>query len=163
MPKPASEAAANYREPDFEKIMNKPITPLQEHFLDWVLAKTGITFPTKKEEAAFAEGIRIGTALRGVHQASPENQERLAQAKADAEAAAKAEAAAPAPAKAAKATPTATKAAPAKVAKTTKAAPAKATPAKATPEAARPPAKKATKRAPAKAAVTVVPDDEAPF
>jgi|SRR4051812_47462902 hypothetical protein len=158
MPKPASEAAANYREPDFEKIMNKPITPLQEHFLDWVLVKTGITFPTKKEEAAFAEGIRIGTALRGVHQASPENQERLAQAKADAEAAAKAEAATPAPAKAAKATPPATKVAPAKAAKATKAAPAKATS-----ETARPPAKKATKRAPAKAAVTVVSDDEAPF
>jgi hypothetical protein len=156
MPKPASQAAAGYQEPDFAAIVAKPPTALQEHFHTWVLEKTEYDPAKAKTKAeAFAEGIRIGTALRGVHQASPENQERLAEAKAAREAAAAV--AEPKPAKAA------AKAAPAKAA-------AKAAPAK---KAAAPPAEapQATKRAPAKKApgrkatpaVVVSEDDEAPF
>lgn len=153
-----SVAAKNYQEPDFEAILNKPPTSLQEHFSDWVVAKTGITFQTKKEEAAFREGLRIGTALRGVHQASPENQERLAEARARAAEAAQEAAAAPAPAKAAAPPAKVAKAAPAKVAKATKAAP----PAEAAPPAKRAPAKKTGGRRPA-AQAAVQRDDEAPF
>jgi hypothetical protein len=155
MSKPPSLAAANYKEPDFAAVVAKPLTPLQEHFLDWVLEKTEITFPTKKEEAAFAEGVRIGVALRGSHQASPENQERMAEARAAAEAAAAAaEAEAEAEVTPAKAAP-AKKTAPAKA---TKAAPAKATPVTEQKPVKRAPAKKAPPR---KAAVAT--DDEAPF
>jgi hypothetical protein len=159
MPKPASLAAKNYKEPDFAAIVAKPLSSLQEHFLAWVLDKTGITFATKKEEAAFAEGIRIGVALRGVHQASPENQERLEAARVAAEEAREAEAAAPAPAKATKAAAAPAKAA---AAKATKAA--KATPAAAPAEEVRParrPAKKAGGRRPTATATAT--DDEAPF
>lgn len=168
----ASIAAANYVEPDFQVIVDKPMSSLQEHFADWVVTKTGLTFQTKKEEAAFREGLRIGTALRGVHQTSPENQERLAAARARAAEILAAKEAAPAPVKAvktaapAKAAPAkATKAAPAKAtkaAKATKTAPAKTPPAEVEPPAKRAPAKKTGGRRPA--AQTTAPDpDEAPF
>jgi hypothetical protein len=151
MSKPESLAAKNYTEPDFAALVAKPISALQEHFLEWVLDKTGITFPTKKEEAAFAEGVRVGTILRGIHQASPENQERLAQAKAARDAAAQAEAATPAP----------PKAAPAKAAKATKAAAKAAPPAAEAAPVKRAPAKKAPARRPAAAAAASA--EEAPF
>lgn len=166
MAKPESAAAANYAEPDFSVYLEKAPTATQEHFHEWILDKTGLDPATFKTKAlAFAEGVRIGTALRGIHQASPENQERLAEAR-EASAAAKAEKeSAPKPAKAgpavapAKAAPakTAAKAAPAK-----KAAPAaEAAPVKAT----RAPAKKAGGRRPAAAVVVVETgdDDPAPF
>lgn len=150
MPKPASTAAANYVEPDFKSYTEKAPTATQDHFHAWVLAKTGITFATKKEEAAFKAGIVIGTSLRGIHQASPENQERLAEqraASAEAKSAKEAEAAAnPAPAKAAKA------------AKAT--APAVAPVEAAPPAAARPAVKRGRGRAAATAPAT---DTVAPF
>lgn len=152
MPKPPSESAKAYQEPDFAAIVAKDITPLQQHFLDWVIEKTGVTFSTKKEEAAFAEGIRIGTALRGAHQASPENQERLAEAKAAREAALAEVTQEEKPAKPAKAVKAAT---PAKVAAK------KATPAaEAAPAATRAPAKRAGRR-PTSAQTSA--DDQAPF
>jgi len=152
MPNPPSETAKAYQEPDFAAIVAKDITPLQQHFLDWVIEKTGVTFSTKKEEAAFAEGIRIGTALRGAHQASPENQERLAEAKAAREAALAEVTQEEKPAKPAKAVKAAT---PAKVAAK------KATPAaEAAPAATRAPAKRAGRR-PTSAQTSA--DDQAPF
>lgn len=152
MPKPPSESAKAYQEPDFAAIVAKDITPLQQHFLDWVIEKTGVTFSTKKEEAAFAEGIRIGTALRGAHQASPENQERLAEAKAAREAALAEVTQEEKPAKPAKAVKAAT---PVKVAAK------KATPAaEAAPAATRAPAKRAGRRP---TAAQTSADDQAPF
>ena len=116
MAKPPSKAAENYVEPDFEYYKAKEPTATQQHFADWIIEKTGLTFETKKSEAAFRYGVTIGTSLRGIHQASPENQARLAELR-DARLAAEAEAAAnPKP-------PVApAKAAPAKAAKATKAA-----------------------------------------
>lgn len=148
MAKPPSQTAAAYKEPDFEKVLAKPMSPMIEHFHSWVLDKTGYNPANAKTKAeAFAEGIRLGTALRGVHQASPENQERLAASRQAAEEPT------PAPAKAAKA-------APAK--RGGKAAAPAAPPAEAPPATQRPPAKKATRgRAAAKTSTTVV--DEAPF
>jgi hypothetical protein len=156
MSKPPSKTAENYREPDFAAIVAKDITPLQEHFADWVVEKTGITFGTAKEMASFREGLRIGTALRGSHQASPENQERLAEAKRAREAAEAEET--PAPAK--KAAPA--KAAPAKAA-AKKAAPPAAAPEESKPPAKRAPAKKAGGRRPAAAATSASNEEEAPF
>src|SRR6185369_4944223 len=141
MSKPPSKTAENYREPDFAAIVAKDITPLQEHFADWVVEKTGITFGTAKEMASFREGLRIGTALRGSHQASPENQERLAEAKRAREAAEAEET--PAPAK--------------------KAAPPAAAPEESKPPAKRAPAKKAGGRRPAAAATSASDEEEAPF
>jgi hypothetical protein len=157
MPKPPSQTAAAYTEPDFAKIVAKPTSPLQEHFHDWVLEKTGYDPATAKTKAAaFAEGIRLGTALRGIHQASPENQERIAESRAAREA----EAVEVAP-KAAKATKAAAPAKAAPAAAPAKKAAKKAAPA-AAPEAVVPP----RKRAPAKKAAAVVVEDddnEAPF
>jgi hypothetical protein len=152
MTKPPSQAAANYQEPDFAAIVAKDLTPLQAHFADWVIAKTGLTFGTKKEENQFREGLRIGTALRGSHQASPENQERLAEAKAAREAATETDEQ-PAPAKAAPA-----KAAPAKAAGKKAAAP----PAEVPPATKRAPAKKTGGRRPTQQTAPVA-EDEAPF
>jgi hypothetical protein len=64
-------------EPDYTVYADKEPTDLQSRFGEWVIDKTGIEFSTKKEEAAFKEGVRLGTALRMQFQASPENQEVL--------------------------------------------------------------------------------------
>lgn len=145
MTKAPSQAAANYQEPDFEYYKTKEPTATQQHFADWVIEKTGMTFETKKSEAAFRAGITIGTSLRGVHQASPENQSRLQELR-EARAAADAEAAANPKPKAEKAAPAApAKAAPAKAAKATKATAPAAPPVEETA-----PAEVAPVRAPAK-------------
>lgn len=133
MAKPPSQTAANYKEPDFTAYVEKAKTPTttQEHFTDWVIEKTGHTFASKKEEAAFRYAFALSTSLRGIHQASPENQERLAAQREAAKAAAEQAASAPkadkpakaAPAKAAKATAPAPEPEP----QTVEAAPAKAT------------------------------------
>jgi hypothetical protein len=153
MAKPPSTAAANYEEPDFKHYVEKPATATQEHFHDWVLDKTGYDPATAKTKAAaFEAGIRIGTSLRGLHQASPENQERLAEqraASADAKAAKEAEAANAAAAPA--------KAAPAKATKATKAAAPVVPPVETAPPVKRAPAKKTGGR---RAAAT---DAPAPF
>lgn len=122
---------------DAEALAAKPMTELQEHLLAWIKEKTGVTFTTKKEEAAFDLGVKYTVNFRTYHQASPENQKRLAANRA---AAAEAE---PTPA-------------PTKAAKAPKAAPAKAAPAKkATKKAAPAPAEEAP--APAKPAKKVKP------
>lgn len=97
---------------DYTGYADKPATDMQQRFIDWTKEKLALTFTSKKEEAAFDEGMRLGTALRMPFQRSPENQAesnmvRANRGKAEAE---------PAPAKAAKATAPAkaTKAAPAK-------------------------------------------------
>lgn len=166
MPKPASAAAAAYVEPDFKHYVEKPATATQEHFHEWVLQKTGYDPATAKTKAAaFEAGIRIGTSLRGLHQASPENQDRLAEQREASRAAAAEKASQP---KAEKPAPAAApaKAAPAKAAKATKAtkaAPAAPVePAVAPAKATRPPAKKAGGRRPA-AVVVETTDEEAPF
>lgn len=87
-------AKAKDAEKDYTKYLGKPPTALQEHMADWVIEKTGITFGTKKEEAAFREGIRLGILLRIPHQASPENHAARADRKPE-----------PKPAKATKAAP----------------------------------------------------------
>lgn len=120
------------KEFDAEALAAKPMSALQEHLLGWIKEKTGVTFATKKEEAAFDLGVKYTVNFRTYHQASPENQERLAASRAAAEAE-------EAPAKAAPAKKAPAKAAPAKKAPAKKAAPVEDT------EAAAPSPKKKTK------------------
>jgi hypothetical protein len=116
-------------EKDFTKYADKAPTSLQQRFGAWLVEKVGLTFGTKKEEAAFMEGVRLGTALRIPFQRSDENQTERAQAaatRAEAPKPAKKVAAAeePKPAKRGKkaqAEPEAAAAAPAKAAKPRKA------------------------------------------
>lgn len=88
----ASPAAEG--EEDYAAYLGKAATGLQTRFSAWIKDKTGIAFTTRKEEAAFDEGVRIGVALRMKFQASPENQAVLQAAKAERASAAEA---APAP------------------------------------------------------------------
>lgn len=60
---------------DYTKYLDKEPTDLQERFGAWLIDKVGVKFGTKKEEAAFLEGVRLATALRMPFQRSPENQE----------------------------------------------------------------------------------------
>jgi hypothetical protein len=63
------------REINFEAYRDKPVTPLQEHFADWIVEKTGYDpSSAKTKHEAFLRGVALGTALRQAHQASPENQ-----------------------------------------------------------------------------------------
>lgn len=112
MPKGGSRAAAEYTEPDYAVWKDKEPTDLQARFVPWIIDKVGVEFGTKKEQLAFAEGVRLAVSLRMRFQASPENQATYADTSDDAKAAA---AAAKPPAKTAKAA--AAKAAPAKAAK----------------------------------------------
>lgn len=119
-------------ERDYTALAAKPPSELSEHILAWIIEKAGVTFATAKEQAAFAKGVDLTIKFRTYHQASPENQERLAEAKAARETA-----------KAEKATAKAAKAEEGeepKPAKKGKAAPVEAAP---EPEAAKPTAKKA--------------------
>lgn len=84
------------KEFDAEELLAKPTSALQTHLTEWIKEKAGLTFTTKKEESAFDLGVKATVALRTYHQASEENQERLADL-----AAARESAEAPAPAKAA--------------------------------------------------------------
>lgn len=133
----------------------KEPSALQLHLVQWIKDKTGVTFSTKKEEAAWEAGVIASVKFRMRHQASSENQARLAEAReADDEAEA----------------PKATKAAPAKKA-AAKAAPAKAAPAKKAPakkaaaaepeEAPKAPAKTGKAKQKPKPAATAT--GEAPF
>jgi hypothetical protein len=60
-------------EPEYANYKDKEPTDLQARFPDWLIEKVGLTFPTKKEEMAFREGVRLSTALRMPFQASDEN------------------------------------------------------------------------------------------
>lgn len=112
--------AREAKEFDAAALAAKPMSPLQEHLLEWIKEKTGITFGSKKEEAAFDLGVKYTVNFRTYHQASEENQERLAAARAAAE-----EEATPAPVPAKKTAKTPAKAA-AKTAPAKKAAKATA-------------------------------------
>jgi len=81
---------------DYSDYKDKPATDLQARFAVWVKEQLGLEFSSKKEEAAFDEGIRLGTALRIQFQQSPENQADKAE-KAEQRAAKKAAAAEAAP------------------------------------------------------------------
>lgn len=67
MPRPVAE------EMDLESYVEKPVTDLQSHLNDWILDKTGYE---PKNEEDFLMGVKLATALRMAHQASPENEER---------------------------------------------------------------------------------------
>jgi hypothetical protein len=83
MPRPNSE------EMDFESYLNKPPTKLHEHLAEWILEKTGYDPAAEKSKlAAFNAGIRLGAQLRMAHQASPENQKRIAVQRSESEKAA---------------------------------------------------------------------------
>lgn len=99
---------------DYTSYRDKAPTDLQARFPDWLIEKVGVTFGTKKEEAAFREGVRLATALRMPFQASPENRAATAERRAERAAQAAVPAAEPEPAPARPA-----KAAPAKAAKAT--------------------------------------------
>lgn len=133
-PAPAVEETEE-TERDYTALAAKPPSELSEHILAWIIEKAGVTFATAKEQAAFAKGVDLTIKFRTYHQASPENQERLEEAKERraTEKAAKAEAKAKADAESAEET--------AKPAKKGKAAPVEAVP---EPEVAKPTAKKAT-------------------
>jgi hypothetical protein len=60
---------------DYTRYLDKEPTDLQARFGEWLVDKVGVKFGTKKEEAAFLEGVRLATALRMPFQRSPENQE----------------------------------------------------------------------------------------
>lgn len=79
----AAEEAAETEE-DYTRYLEKDPTDLQERFGQWILDKTGYE-PDNEDD--FLAGVQLGTALRMKFQASPENQEVLAQRR---EAAAKA-------------------------------------------------------------------------
>lgn len=122
----------------------KEATATQTHFADWIIDRCEITFATKKEEAAFRNGVKLAKVLAFHFQGSKENKEARASRSAErAEAKAtevetdEVETEAPAPKKA-----------PAKrAAKAAPAATAKAAPA--APKAPRAPRKTAAKAAPA--------------
>lgn len=127
-------ARAAEKEQDFTTWAAKEPTDLQGRFADWLIEKVGVAVTSKKEEAAFREGVRLGTALRIPFQASPENQAARAS-----------KAAEPKPAKVAKAAAAPAKKATAKAEvateETAEAAPAKGprrAPRKAAPSAATP-------------------------
>lgn len=70
-------------ERDYTRYKDLPASELHEHFTEWIQEKVGITFASKKEQEAFGEGVRLGTLLRQMHQASPENKERQETEKAE--------------------------------------------------------------------------------
>lgn len=66
-------------EPDYSKYLNQEPTALMEHIEPWIRDKAEVDptkFKTKAE--AFKYGVYLTVHLRMTHQASPENQERLA-------------------------------------------------------------------------------------
>lgn len=131
----AEETVAEVTEKDYTAYVTKAPGALYDHLLGWIKEKSGVTFASAKEEKAFDLGVKLTLALRTHHQASPENQERLAEAAAAREAAAEEAAKAPKAPKveeAAKAPKGAPKKAPAAAAPAEKAAPAKPGPKKVT-------------------------------
>lgn len=66
------------REFTYDKYLTAPPTPLMEHLEEWIKDKTGFDPSQVKTKAdAFSMGLRLTVALRGHHQESEENQERL--------------------------------------------------------------------------------------
>jgi hypothetical protein len=134
MARPISRAAqrALEIEEDYPKYADKAPTDLQERLADWIMEKTGVTFATKKEEAAYREGVRLAVALRMKFQASPENQAAIAERAASREDEEVEAAKTPAPPRKGSSSRTTPPREAAPAVKATKAAAAKAAPAKAT-------------------------------
>jgi hypothetical protein len=82
-------------EQDFTKYRDKEPTDLQSRMVDWVVEKVGmdekLDLDDEDIELAFAEGVRLGVAMRMKFQASPENQAVLKEQKANRAAAAEAD------------------------------------------------------------------------
>lgn len=76
------KAETEAAEVDYTVYNEKEPTDLQERFGEWITDKLELEFGTKKEQAAFLNGVRLATALRMHFQASPENQEVIAERKA---------------------------------------------------------------------------------
>jgi len=77
MPKKATTPApvVEDAEVDYTKYVGKAPTDLQERFAEWILDKTEYDPSSEKTKAAaFAEGVRLGVALRMPFQRSDENQ-----------------------------------------------------------------------------------------
>ena len=55
------------------KVAERGFTPLQEHFGNWVVDQSGVSYGTKKEEAAARFAAKMALVLRMEHQKSPEN------------------------------------------------------------------------------------------
>ena len=74
---------------DYTEFRDKPATPLQAHFAEWITEQLEIDPQTayKTKAAAFTDGVRLGTALRMQFQASPENRAATAERRAEREAA----------------------------------------------------------------------------
>lgn len=76
------------REPitDLSVYKDKPATPMQEHFADWIVEEVGIVYGTQKELDAFRNGVRLAKALVMRFQASDASKEASAELKAEREA-----------------------------------------------------------------------------
>lgn len=69
---------AETTEVDYGKYLEANPTQLMTHIEQWLKDKTGFDpKAARTKEEAFAAGVRLTVHLRGVHQASPENQARL--------------------------------------------------------------------------------------
>lgn len=69
---------ADTTEVDYGKYLEANPTQLMTHIEKWLKDKTGFDPKSARtKEEAFAAGVRLTVHLRGVHQASPENQARL--------------------------------------------------------------------------------------
>jgi len=68
---------------DYSGYSGKEPTKLQADFADWLVEKLELNFATKKEEAAWREGVRLAVALRIPFQKSPENQAERARMEAE--------------------------------------------------------------------------------
>lgn len=79
-------AAKEYTKEQLLAYKDKDATAVQTRYADWLIDKLDLEFPNAKAEAAFREAVRLGTALRMIFQASPENQEARGEAKAEREA-----------------------------------------------------------------------------
>jgi hypothetical protein len=75
--------AKQYSDEEILAYKDKEATAVQTRYADWLVEKLEIEFPNAKAQAAFYEAIRIGTALRMIFQASPENQEARQEARAE--------------------------------------------------------------------------------
>src|SRR5688572_11199144 len=123
-------------EKDYTVFADKPATPLQEDFAEWIPEVTGYDpAAAKSKQAAFDAGVRLAVSLRIPYQASDHNKTRTAEMRA-ANAKERAERAAKVKAKA-------------------KAAEAEVADAEETEEAAAPPKKTVAKRTAAKKAAGV--------
>lgn len=62
---------------EYGKYADKAPTALQTRYVDWIIEKTGVDVDAMEDP--FAEGVRLGTALRMIYQASPENKAATAE------------------------------------------------------------------------------------